>query len=139
MELAPLGIAVNAVAPGAIETPLNAPTYTPEVRATYAQRIPLGRIATPDEVAQAIVFLASDAASYVNGAELLVDGGIVLNGTVGHARPKRAQQNGVLRRLAALAGPMLCPRSRTYPPDTHASASLPRPQPSHPAGRVSFL
>ena len=86
VELAPLGIAVNAVAPGATETPLNAPTYTPEVRATYAERIPLGRIATPDEVAQAIVFLASDAASYVNGAELLVDGGIVLNGTVGHAR-----------------------------------------------------
>jgi NAD(P)-dependent dehydrogenase (short-subunit alcohol dehydrogenase family) len=86
VELAPLGIAVNAVAPGATETPLNAPTYTPEVRATYAERIPLGRIATPEEVAQAIVFLASDAASYVNGAELLVDGGIVLNGTVGHAR-----------------------------------------------------
>jgi NAD(P)-dependent dehydrogenase (short-subunit alcohol dehydrogenase family) len=86
VELAPLGIAVNAVAPGAIETPLNAPTYTPEVRANYAQRIPLGRIAAPEEIAQAIVFLASDAASYVNGAELIADGGIVLNGTVGHAR-----------------------------------------------------
>ena len=86
VELAPLGIAVNAVAPGATETPLNAPTYTPEVRANYAGRIPLGRIADAPEIAEAIVFLASDAASYVNGAELLVDGGIVLNGTVGHAR-----------------------------------------------------
>ena len=86
VELAPLGITVNAVAPGATETPLNAPTYTPEVRANYAARIPLGRIAKPEEIAEAIVFLASDAASYVNGAELLVDGGIVLNGTVGHAR-----------------------------------------------------
>jgi NAD(P)-dependent dehydrogenase (short-subunit alcohol dehydrogenase family) len=86
VELAPLGIAVNAVAPGATETPLNAPTYTPEVRANYAARIPLGRIAGPEEIAEAIMFLASDAASYVNGAELLVDGGIVLNGSVGHAR-----------------------------------------------------
>lgn len=86
VELARLGIAVNAVAPGAVETPLNAPTYTPEVRANYAARIPLGRIAAPEEIAQAIVFLASDAASYVNGAELVVDGGIILDGTVGHAR-----------------------------------------------------
>jgi NAD(P)-dependent dehydrogenase (short-subunit alcohol dehydrogenase family) len=86
VELAPLGISVNAVAPGAVETPLNAPTYTPEVRANYGARIPLGRIAAPEEIAQAIVFAASDAASYVNGAEIVVDGGIVLNGTVGHAR-----------------------------------------------------
>jgi NAD(P)-dependent dehydrogenase (short-subunit alcohol dehydrogenase family) len=86
VELAPLGIAVNAVAPGATETPLNAPTYTPEVRSNYAARIPLGRIAEPGEIADAIVFLASDAARYVNGAELIVDGGIILNGTVGHAR-----------------------------------------------------
>jgi NAD(P)-dependent dehydrogenase (short-subunit alcohol dehydrogenase family) len=86
VELAPLGISVNAVAPGAVETPLNAPTYTPEVRANYAARIPQGRIAAPEEIAQAIVFVASDAASYVNGAEIVVDGGIILNGTVGHAR-----------------------------------------------------
>jgi NAD(P)-dependent dehydrogenase (short-subunit alcohol dehydrogenase family) len=86
VELAPLGISVNAVAPGATDTPLNATAYTPEVRANYEARIPLGRIATADEIADAIVFLASDAARYVNGAELVVDGGIVLNGTVGHAR-----------------------------------------------------
>jgi 3-oxoacyl-[acyl-carrier protein] reductase len=86
VELAPLGIAVNAVAPGATDTPLNATAYTPEVRRTYEQRIPLGRIASPDEVADAIVFLCTDAARYVNGAELVVDGGIILNGTVGHAR-----------------------------------------------------
>jgi NAD(P)-dependent dehydrogenase (short-subunit alcohol dehydrogenase family) len=86
VELGRSGISVNAVAPGAVETPLNAPTYTPEVRANYAARIPLGRIATPDEIADAIVFIASDAARYMNGAELIVDGGIILDGSVGHAR-----------------------------------------------------
>jgi NAD(P)-dependent dehydrogenase (short-subunit alcohol dehydrogenase family) len=86
VELAPAGIRVNAVAPGAIDTPLNATAYTPEVRATYAQRIAMGRIGTPDEVADAVVFLASDAARYVTGVELLVDGGLTINGNVGHAR-----------------------------------------------------
>lgn len=86
VELAPLGIAVNAVAPGATDTPLNANAYTPSVRATYEQRIPLGRIAGPDEIADAVVFLCTDAARYVTGHELLVDGGMVLNGNVGHAR-----------------------------------------------------
>jgi 3-oxoacyl-[acyl-carrier protein] reductase len=86
VELGRLGISVNAVAPGAVETPLNAPTYTDEVRANYSARIPLGRIAKPEEIADAIVFVASDAARYVNGAELVVDGGIILDGTVGHAR-----------------------------------------------------
>ena len=77
---------MNAVAPGAIDTPLNADAYTPEVRRTYEERIPLGRIGTPEEVADVIVFLASDAARYVTGQELIVDGGLTINGNVGHAR-----------------------------------------------------
>lgn len=85
VELAPLGITVNALAPGATDTPLNRTAYTPAVRAAYGQRIPLGRIGSPEEMADAAVFLASDASRYVTGHELLVDGGLTLNGSVGHA------------------------------------------------------
>ena len=86
LELAPHGVTVNALAPGATETPLNASAYTPEVRAAYEHRIALGRIATPDEIADVAVFLASDASRYMTGQELLVDGGLTINGSVGHAR-----------------------------------------------------
>ena len=86
VELAPHGITVNAIAPGATETPLNREAYTPAVRETYAQRIALGRIGTPEEVADAAVFLASDASRYITGHELVCDGGLTINGTVGHGR-----------------------------------------------------
>jgi 3-oxoacyl-[acyl-carrier protein] reductase len=86
VEFGGQGISVNALAPGAVDTPLNAAAYTPQVRATYEARIPLHRIASPSEIADAVVFLTSDAARYVNGAELVCDGGIILNGSVGHAR-----------------------------------------------------
>ena len=56
------------------------------MRTTYNERIPLGHIAAPEEIADALLFLASDASRYVTGTELLVDGGIILNGNVGHAR-----------------------------------------------------
>jgi NAD(P)-dependent dehydrogenase (short-subunit alcohol dehydrogenase family) len=85
LEVAPHGVTVNAVAPGATDTPLNAHAYTPEVRRTYEQRIPLGRIATADDVAGTVLFLATDAARYVTGHELVVDGGLTINGAVGHA------------------------------------------------------
>jgi NAD(P)-dependent dehydrogenase (short-subunit alcohol dehydrogenase family) len=86
VELGPHGITVNALSPGATDTPLNAVAYTPEVRANYNHRIPLGRIASAEEIAEPIVFLASDASRYVTGVELVVDGGMILNGNVGHAR-----------------------------------------------------
>jgi NAD(P)-dependent dehydrogenase (short-subunit alcohol dehydrogenase family) len=86
VEFGPAGITVNALSPGATDTPLNQVAYTPQVRRTYEERIPLGRIASAEEIAEPIVFLASDAARYVTGIELVVDGGMVLNGNVGHAR-----------------------------------------------------
>ena len=86
VELGPHNITVNALAPGATDTPLNQEAYTPQVRQTYNERIPLGHIAAPEEIADALLFLASDASRYVSGVQLAVDGGIVLNGNVGHAR-----------------------------------------------------
>ena len=85
IEAAEHDVTVNAVAPGATDTPLNLKAYTPEVRATYEQRIPLGRIGSEEEIADVIVFLASTASRYLTGQEIVVDGGLVINGTVGHA------------------------------------------------------
>lgn len=75
-ELGPYGIRVNAVCPGLIRTRLTERHFSsPAVLRDYFRQIPLGRGGTPEEVAQACVFLASDAASYITGATLFVDGG----------------------------------------------------------------
>jgi len=75
-ELGPYGIRVNAVCPGLIRTRLTQFGFDdPAFLKPYFQNIPLGRGGLPDEVARAIVFLASDAASFITGAHLLVDGG----------------------------------------------------------------
>mgnify|MGYP000450359735 CR=1 FL=1 len=76
VELAPQQVRVNAVAPTYIETPMTRPFFEdPAFRADTLRRIPLGRIGTIDEVAAAVVFLASPAASLITGSSLLVDGG----------------------------------------------------------------
>lgn len=73
-ELAPSGITVNCVAPGVIDTEMNA-VLDHEARAALAEEIPLGRFGTAEECAEAIFFLASDAASYITGQVLAVNGG----------------------------------------------------------------
>jgi NAD(P)-dependent dehydrogenase (short-subunit alcohol dehydrogenase family) len=75
-ELGPYGIRVNAVCPGLIRTRITASHFgDPAILNDYFRQIPLGRGGEPTEVAAAIVFLASDAASFITGATLLVDGG----------------------------------------------------------------
>lgn len=75
-ELGPRGVRVNALAPGVVETPLTAPiAAVPEWYDAYARKSALGRWAQPSELAGAIVYLASDAASFVTGSVLFVDGG----------------------------------------------------------------
>jgi NAD(P)-dependent dehydrogenase (short-subunit alcohol dehydrogenase family) len=75
-ELAPQGVRVVSIAPTFIDTPLTAPFFAnPEFRKWVEDRIPLGRVGTVDEVAHAVVFLASPAAALVTGSSLLADGG----------------------------------------------------------------
>jgi NAD(P)-dependent dehydrogenase (short-subunit alcohol dehydrogenase family) len=81
MEWAPDGIRVNAVAPGMIHTPLTAMIYEKEgLEEARAERVPLGRVGKPEDIAGVIAFLASDAADYITGQTILADGGISATG-----------------------------------------------------------
>jgi len=78
-EVAPRRIRVNAIAPGAIRTPINTAAWeTPAAYAELMTLVPYRRIGEPDDIARAAVWLASDAADYVTGATLFVDGGMTL-------------------------------------------------------------
>jgi 3-oxoacyl-[acyl-carrier protein] reductase len=74
-ELAPHGVRVNAIAPGVIDTPFHEVFSTPEMLRSFVSMIPLGRVGTPAECATAIAFLVSDAASYIVGETIDVNGG----------------------------------------------------------------
>jgi NAD(P)-dependent dehydrogenase (short-subunit alcohol dehydrogenase family) len=74
-ELAPHGINVNAIAPGLVETAMTRARLTPDVREQIVTAMPMRRLASVDDIACAVAFLASDVAAYVTGDTLLVDGG----------------------------------------------------------------
>ena len=79
-ELAMLGIRVNAVAPGPVDTAMAKAVHTPEIRAAYHDAIPLNRYGLESELAEAIFFLCSERASYITGQTLAVDGGFEATG-----------------------------------------------------------
>jgi NAD(P)-dependent dehydrogenase (short-subunit alcohol dehydrogenase family) len=83
VELSPRAIRVNAVSPGPVDTPMVTKLGLPEdvltsFRASFTDRIPVGRFGTAEEIGNAVAFLASPEASYINGANLIVDGGITI-------------------------------------------------------------
>lgn len=80
VELGPLGITVNAVAPGPVDTALTRRVHTEATREAYHRAIPLARYGTPEEIAGAVAYLCSPDASYVNGHTLAVDGGFTSAG-----------------------------------------------------------
>lgn len=83
VEFAPLGIRVNAVAPGPIETPLVRQLLTPETRAGWMKTVPLRRTGTPQEVCGAVSFLLDEAvSSFVTGETIAVDGGFSAGGLI---------------------------------------------------------
>lgn len=78
-ELAPFGVRVNAVSPGVIDTPYHEQFSTPEAMKNYVGMIPLGRVGTPAEVASVICFLASEAASFLAGETIEINGGMFMD------------------------------------------------------------
>ncbi len=79
-ELGDMGIRVNCIAPGPVDTAMAKRVHSAAIRADYHDAIPLGRYGTPEEIAAGIGFLCSDAASYINGQCLAVDGGFEATG-----------------------------------------------------------
>lgn len=80
-ELGAAGVRVNAIAPGVVDTKLAAAlTSSPEIMERVIARTPLGRHGQPEEIASAVLFLATDASSYVTGHTLVVDGGMTITG-----------------------------------------------------------
>jgi NAD(P)-dependent dehydrogenase (short-subunit alcohol dehydrogenase family) len=89
LECAAEAIRVNSVHPGAVQTPIwDKVGVSPELQAAIAAASPLGRMAEPEEVADAILYLASDAARYVTGSELVIDGGFTAG--MPRGRPAKA-------------------------------------------------
>jgi len=79
-ELAPHGISIVNVGPGAVNTPINAQTLAdPVKRQALIGEIPLGRIAQPEDIANAVSWLASDQANYITGSTIFVDGGLMVS------------------------------------------------------------
>ncbi len=77
-ELAEYGILVNAICPGLVDTPMRA-TSSPEVNKKLMEKIPLGRFARPEEIANVVLFLVSESASYITGEIIDVNGGLLID------------------------------------------------------------
>lgn len=98
LEWGSAGIRVNAIAPGLIDAGMSEPIYAdPEIRARRAASVPAGRLGTAEEVAAVAMFLLSGAASYVNGTEIVVDGGVTRSVIGTLPRPRTVDSVGDVR------------------------------------------
>jgi 3alpha(or 20beta)-hydroxysteroid dehydrogenase len=88
LELAPLGIRVNSIHPGGVDTAMLEAVGTTDVAAKITRSIPMKRLATPHEIALLALFLASDESSYCTGSEFVADGGLTAGVLFGAARSK---------------------------------------------------
>ena len=95
LEWASSGVRVNAVAPGLILAGMSDPIYAdPQTRALRQSKVPLGMLGTADDVASAVLFLASQKAAYITGQTLAVDGGLTKAAMLGLARPRSVDSVG---------------------------------------------
>jgi len=105
VELAPLGVRVNAVSPGPVDTDQSRGTHTPSTRQAYYDRIPAQRYGEREEIAAAVLFLASRESSFVNGHVLNVDGGFNAAGLIFEDSASENAQPPMLRRSGPASGP----------------------------------
>ena len=111
LEWAGFGVRVNAVAPGLIDAGMSEPIYAdPVVRQQRTSRVPLQRLGNPDDIAAAVMYLVSDAASYLTGQTIVVDGGLTTATLGSLSRP--ASVDGVGTRPAPVDGVGIRPRAQ---------------------------
>ena len=96
LEWGKLGLRVNALAPGLIDGGMSEPIYSdPQFRKLRTEKVPIGRLGTEDDIAQAVLFLGSESASYITGHELVVDGGIINSIIANLPRPSSVDSVGL--------------------------------------------
>ena len=98
LEWAPYGIRVNGVAPGLIDAGMSAPIYADQsVRKARESKVPLGRLGQPQDIAETVLFLASDKSEYITGQNLVIDGGVSMAMISQLPRPKAVDSIGNLQ------------------------------------------
>ncbi len=96
LEWGELGLRVNALASGLIDGGMSEPIYSdPQFRKLRTEKVPIGRLGTEDDIAQAVLFLGSESASYITGHELVVDGGIINSIIANLPRPSSVDSVGL--------------------------------------------